>query len=159
RRRARDGRRPGRRPAARSGTPVSARRPSLGKLGLLCALYFSQGLPFGFFTQALPVLLRKQGLSLGEVGLSSLLAMPWALKFAWAPLVDRWFHPGVGRRRSWILPTQLLSASVLVACAARPPGPDLRPLLGAVFAVNLLAATQDIATDGLAVDLLDPEER
>ena len=60
------------------------------KLGLLGCLYFSQGLPFGFFTQALPVLLRKQGFSLGQIGLSSLLVVPWALKFLWAPAVDRW---------------------------------------------------------------------
>ena len=68
------------------------------KLGLLASLYVCQGLPFGFFTQALPVLLRKQGVSLEAIGLSSLLALPWALKFVWAPLVDRYFWPGVGRR-------------------------------------------------------------
>ena len=50
------------------------------KLGLLGSLYFSQGLPFGFFTQALPLLLRKQGVALGVIGTSSLLALPWALK-------------------------------------------------------------------------------
>ena len=60
------------------------------KLGLLGALYLSQGLPYGFFTQALPALLRTMGLSLPDIGLASLLALPWALKFLWAPWVDRW---------------------------------------------------------------------
>ena len=133
--------------------------PSARKIGLLGALYFSQGLPFGFFTQALPVLLRKRGYSLGEVGLSSLLAIPWALKFLWAPMVDRTWSARVGRRKSWILPTQLLSAVVLVVLAVRPPIEDMNVPLGAVFLVNLLAATQDIATDGLAVDMLNVEER
>ena len=94
------------------------------KLGLLGSLYFSQGLPFGFFMQALPVLLRKQGFSLSQIGLSSLLAMPWALKFLWAPLVDRRSLARVGRRKSWIVPLQLASVVVLglmVALAVDPP--------------------------------------
>lgn len=129
------------------------------KVGLLSTLYFSQGLPFGFFTQALPVLLRKEGYSLEEVGLSSLLAIPWAGKFLWAPLVDRYGWARFGRRRSWIVPLQLLMVLTLVAIALRPPGASLRPLLVAVFFTNLLAATQDIATDSLAVDMLRPSER
>jgi PAT family beta-lactamase induction signal transducer AmpG len=133
--------------------------PSARKIGLLGALYFSQGLPFGFFTQALPVLMRKQGYSLGEVGLSSLLAIPWALKFLWAPLVDRRWNARIGRRKSWILPTQLLTAVVLIVLAVRPPTGNMNLLLGAVFLVNLFAATQDIATDGLAVDMLNVAER
>jgi hypothetical protein len=84
---------------------------------LLGSLYFSQGLPFGFFTQALPVMLRQQGWALGEIGLSSLLALPWALKFLWAPLVDRHSLPELGRRRSWILPLQVLGAGILAALA------------------------------------------
>jgi PAT family beta-lactamase induction signal transducer AmpG len=125
---------------------------------LLGSLYFSQGLPFGFFTQALPVLLRKQGWALGEIGLSSLLALPWALKFLWAPLVDRHSLAGLGRRRSWIVPLQLLTAAILVALAAA--GTERLPvLMAAVLLLNLTAATQDIATDGLAVDLVAPAER
>ncbi len=132
---------------------------SPGKLGLLGALYLSQGLPFGFFTQALPVLLRKRGYSLGEIGLTSLLALPWAFKFVWAPLVDRFGSPTFGRRKSWIVPIQLLSAAVLAWLAIAANGSGLRLLLGATFLTNLLAATQDIATDGLAVDMLDHRER
>src|SRR5437868_6044002 len=87
-----------------AGLQSSLSLPSLRKIGLLGSLYLSQGLPFGFFTQALPVLLRKSGSSLGEVGLSSLLALPWALKFVWAPLLDRHSSASFGRRRSWIVP-------------------------------------------------------
>ncbi len=129
-----------------------------GKLGLLGSLYLAQGLPFGFFTQALPVLLRKEGHALGAIGLTSLLALPWALKFAWAPLVDRFSGGRLGKRTSWIVPMQLLTVLVLALLAVYGDG-SLPLLLAAVFTVNLLAATQDIATDGLAVDLLESSER
>jgi RhtX/FptX family siderophore transporter len=129
------------------------------KLGLLGSLYFSQGLPFGFFMQALPVLLRKQGFSLGQIGLSSLLAAPWALKFLWAPLVDRRSLSRVGRRKSWILPLQLASVVVLALLAAPVASTSLPALMSSVLLLNLLAATQDIATDGLAIDVLAPAER
>ncbi|MGK3960719.1 MFS transporter [Sorangium sp. So ce118] len=132
---------------------------SLRRLGLLTSLYMCQGLPFGFFTQALPVLLRKQGISLEGIGLASLLALPWALKFLWAPLVDRFFSPRLGRRRSWILPSQGLMILVLGLLSLRGPGEGLSWVLAAVLIVNLLSATQDIATDGLAVDMLAPGER
>lgn len=129
------------------------------KLGLLGSLYFSQGLPFGFFTQALPVLLRKAGFSLGEIGLASLLAMPWALKFLWAPMVDRYSIAHVGRRKSWIVPLQLGAVVILATLALSPASSSMTVLMSAVLLLNLVAATQDIATDGLAVDMLEAEER
>ena len=134
-------------------------RSSLGKLGLLGALYFSQGLPFGFFNQGLPVLLRQRGFSLAEIGLSSLLAAPWALKWLWAPLVDRYYSVRLGRRRSWIVPLQLATAALLFGLALLGGVASMPVLLVAVLLLNLLAATQDIATDGLAVQLLTAPER
>ncbi len=126
------------------------------KLLLLGALYLAQGLPYGFFTQALPVLLRERDVSLEHIGLSTLLALPWALKFAWAPVVDR-----VGTRRRWILTLQAVAALLAVVLAAAEPdvGAGLWVLLGAVLLTNQVAATQDIATDSLAVSLLNPSER
>jgi PAT family beta-lactamase induction signal transducer AmpG len=138
---------------------MSVERPPSAalKFGVLGALYFSQGLPFGFFTQALPVLMRKQGFSLGAIGLSSLVAAPWALKFLWAPAVDRYCVARLGRRKSWIVPLQLASLLILGALALTRM--DMSRLLAAFFVLNLVAATQDIATDGLAVDLLAERER
>ena len=123
------------------------------KLGMLGALYVSQGLPFGLFTQALPAVLRQQGVSLAVIGLSSLLALPWGLKALWAPWVDR------GPRRRWLVPLQLAAAAVLLALAFADPQRALVWLVVGVVLTNTLAATQDIATDGLAVDLLTPAER
>ncbi|MEQ1438568.1 MFS transporter [Fontimonas sp. SYSU GA230001] len=121
---------------------------------LLAALYLAQGLPYGFFTQALPVLLREQGLSLKAIGATSLLYLPWALKFLWAPLVD-----GHGTRRDWLLPLQVASTLAAAALALADIGSGLGWLFAAVLLFNLLTATQDIATDGLAVNLLGPRER
>ena len=124
------------------------------KFLLLTALYMAQGLPFGFFIQALPVLLRAEGLSLPAIGLTSLLSLPWALKFLWAPLIDR-----EGARRRIILAMQGASAALMLAIAFINPSSQMWLLLGAVLLTNLLAATQDIATDALAISLLDFDER
>ncbi|MFU8805802.1 MAG: MFS transporter [Bradymonadaceae bacterium] len=142
------------------------RRPSIHELtrrqrfGLLAVLYFSQGLPFGLFIQALPVILREQGVSLEGIGFSALLALPWALKFLWAPWVDGAPMRGrLPRRKGWIVPIQILTAALFFAVAALGLHDHLAALLAAVFVVNLLNATQDIATDGLAVDILHIDER
>lgn len=121
---------------------------------LLTGLYFAQGLPFGFFTQAIPVLLRDAGLSLTAISLTSFLYLPWGVKFLWAPAVDR-----IGTRRRWLLATQLGSAGVAFTLAATDLSGSLRWLFVAIAAINLLSATQDIATDGLAVRMLGPRER
>ena len=73
------------------------------KLGVLSCLYLSQGLPFGFFSQALPPLLRSYGVDLEVIGFISFLFFPWALKFLWAPYVDQYGSQKLGRRKSWIL--------------------------------------------------------
>lgn len=130
-----------------------------GKLGLLATLYLSQGLPFGFFNQAVPVFLRRQNVSLEDIGLSSLLAAPWAAKFLWAPLVDRHGSRCFGRRKAWIVPLQLCSALVMIALATLEWREAAPAILACVFLVNLCAASQDIATDALAVSLLGLSER
>ncbi|MBT3222822.1 MAG: MFS transporter, partial [Proteobacteria bacterium] len=128
-------------------------------MALLASLYLSQGLPFGFFTQALPVLMRHEGYSLKVIGLTTLLALPWALKFLWAPWVDRYSIARFGHRRSWILPLQAMMVCALIGVAWLSPATGLGVVLCAVLLVNMVSATQDIATDGLAVDILSHSER
>src|SRR6218665_515296 len=91
------------------------------RLGLLLTLYICQGLPTGVFTQALPAILRQYGVSLSVIGFSGLLAMPWALKFLWAPWVDQHFSKRLGQRRSWILPMQLAAVFMLLYIALFDP--------------------------------------
>lgn len=125
-----------------------------GRVALLTSLYLAQGLPFGIFTQALPVMMRQEGHSLQAIGLSNLLALPWVLKFAWAPLVDRLPGP----RRRVIVPLNLAAAALLGGLALTTPG-AIGPLVVTVLLCNLVAATQDVATDGLAVETLPEAER
>lgn len=128
--------------------------PAAAPLLLLTSLYVAQGLPYGFFTQALPVLMRENGASLKAISATSLLFLPWALKFLWAPMVDH-----VGTRRGWILPIQFIAAIGAAALALIDPAQGFLAVFVAVFAFNALAAIQDVATDGLAVHLLDTQAR
>lgn len=134
------------------------------RLWLLLSLYICQGLPTGVFTQALPAILRTYDVPLTIIGFSGLLALPWALKFLWAPFVERYFSAHWGQRRSWILPMQLLALLLLLAIAAFDPyalaeRDGVYHFFVLMFLVNLFAATQDIATDGLAVRSLSFAER
>jgi MFS family permease len=129
--------------------------PSGRKMVLLWTLYFVEGLPWGIQIVALPAILTEYGLSLTKIGFATALGLPWMLKIAWAPLVDRYGSRRFGRRRSWIVPLQLALAAAAVAAAALPLDRALAPFLLVLLAMNAIAATLDIAVDGLAVDLLE----
>ena len=127
-------------------------------LGLLSMLYFAQGLPSGLLGKALPPLLREQGVSLSVIGFTVLLALPWTLKFLWAPFLDRFWT-----RRRWLLTLNLATCGLMLLVAAHDFGDwvsqSFALLLTVLFLMNLVAATQDIATDGLAVSRLAPHLR
>jgi MFS family permease len=131
---------------------------SRSSIVLLASLYCAQGLPSGLIAHSLPVLLRQHGVDLALLGLLKLLALPWLLKVLWAPWVDRLASRRLGHRRGWILPLQLTVISLVAALALLNPqylfGQQVALLLGLLLLINLAAATQDIATDGLAVRLL-----
>jgi MFS family permease len=124
------------------------------KILLLSALYLAQGLPFGFFTLALPVVLRDAGLSLTAISATSLLYLPWALKFLWAPYLDH-----LGSRKTWLMALQLSTVVGAILLSQIPIDEGYLVIIIAAFAFNILAASQDIITDGLAVRLLDSRER
>ena len=131
---------------------------------LLFSLYWAQGLPVGFMTHALPVILRAQGVSLAHIGGFGLLMLPWSIKIFWAPWVDHFGHAAFGHYRSWIIPTQLLSVVVLTGLSFLPIQALNQPeyLLAffvALLSMNLVGATQDIATDGLAVNMLNNQQQ
>ncbi|MDP3293510.1 MAG: MFS transporter [Nevskia sp.] len=140
--------------SAEVSAPGPATRARAAPLLLLTSLYIAQGLPYGFFTQALPVLMREHGASLKAISATAFLFLPWALKFLWAPLVDH-----LGTRRGWIVPIQFTAAIGAALLALVDPGRGFLIVFAAVFAFNLLAAVQDVATDGMAVRLLDVRAR
>lgn len=131
---------------------------------LLFSLYWAQGLPVGFMTHALPVILRAQGVSLTHIGGFGLLMAPWAIKVLWAPWVDRYGSSAFGHYRSWIIPSQLLTVVILIILSFLPIQALNQPmyLLGffiALLLMNGIGATQDIATDALAVNILKGEQQ
>lgn len=137
-----------------------------GRLLLITALYVTQALPIGLFERAFPILLYREGISLQNAGLVRLVLLPWALKFLWAPWVDRIGSARFGMRKSWIVPLQLAAAGITLSMLAAdlhaltdPAGSTLRWILLAVLLLNFLCATQDIATDGLAYKLLRYADR
>ncbi|QIO07522.1 MFS transporter [Acinetobacter shaoyimingii] len=131
---------------------------------LLFSLYWAQGLPVGFMTHALPVILRAQGVSLTHIGGFGLLMAPWALKVLWAPWVDRYGSSAFGHYRSWIIPTQIFTVAILIILSFLPIQALNQPVYLLAFFIALLfmntvGATQDIATDGLAVSILKGEQQ
>lgn len=117
---------------------------------LLVCLYFSQGLPSGLLAHALPALMREYCVDLQWIGMIKVLALPWFFKFLWAPVIDqRW------QRRNWILLFQSCVIPLLLFISLLQPqqlfGDWLLPFLLTLLLLNSFSASQDIATDGLAV--------
>lgn len=122
---------------------------------LLGLLYFTQGLPMGLSFEALPVLMRQNGASMDMIALVPLAGLPWILKLLWAPVIDNRWNGRIGRRKSWILPMQGLTAASLIALALVPLAGGGLWLAIAALAIGMVAsATQDTATDGLAAERL-----
>jgi PAT family beta-lactamase induction signal transducer AmpG len=122
-------------------------------LAWVALLYFAEGFPFGILNDALPVYFRLHGVRLADIGLLSLVGLPWTLKVFWAPAVDLW-----GTRRAWIVGCQALLAGGLIALLLLDP---TRVSGGTWMAMGLLAlaaATQDIAIDACTIELVRPED-
>jgi PAT family beta-lactamase induction signal transducer AmpG len=103
--------------------------------------------------------LTVDGIDLATIGFLSLVGLPYTFKFLWAPLMDRFELPLLGRRRGWLVLTQLALAAVLLAMAASPPKESIR--LFALLAVLLafVSASQDVVVDAYRTDVLPPPER
>jgi MFS transporter, PAT family, beta-lactamase induction signal transducer AmpG len=127
--------------------------PLRRKLAWVAALYFAEGLPFGIAIDNLPVYFRSHGVSLAEIGLLSLLGMPWTLKVFWAPLVDRF-----GERRDWITAALLVMATCLAVLPTLDPAQPSFWMWTLLLVFTTASATQDIAIDAYTIDLLDPGE-
>ncbi len=123
------------------------------KLFWVGLLYFAEGFPFGLIIDAFPVYFRTHGVSLKEIGLLSLVGLPWTLKFLWAPAVDLF-----GKRRHWIVGCQLLLGATLLLLISLPAGEVSTSLWILMIALATFSATQDIAIDAYTIELLDPKE-
>ncbi|MGP9652836.1 RhtX/FptX family siderophore transporter [Halomonas sp. AOP35-4E-18] len=119
----------------------------------LALLYLSQGIPIGIAMDALPTLLRHDGAALRALAFLPLVGLPWVVKFLWAPWVDNHWWARLGRRRSWILPMQVVVLTCLLALALLGVSVATAAwVVGLMAVASLASATQDIATDGMAAE-------
>ncbi|MBT6892539.1 MAG: MFS transporter, partial [Gammaproteobacteria bacterium] len=128
----------------------------------LCLLYVCQGLPIGIFQVALPAWFAAEGLSVSEIGgFIAIVFLPWGFKLLAGPVMDRFAFPAMGRRRPWILLAQIgIIGSFLVIAVLSPDPKESYSLLAALgFMANSFGAVQDVAVDGMAIDILEENER
>ena len=127
---------------------------------VLFLLYFAQGLPFGLIDFALPAWLAQNGASAAEIGgVLAMIILPWTFKLAYGFIMDRYAFLAMGRRRPWIIVGQIGLVAAFVAMAIANPSVDQIGVIAALaFAMGLASAFQDVAVDGLAVDILPADE-
>lgn len=127
-------------------------------LTIVGLLYTAQFIPLFFSVMALPIIMRLEGHSASTIGLVQLAALPYIIKFLWAPLIDR-YRFGKDRYKSWIIVLSVLHIVSIAALAIADPSGNLVPLFLALFLAILAVSTQDVAVDALAISLMRPSER
>ncbi|AXA74920.1 muropeptide transporter AmpG [Achromobacter insolitus] len=125
----------------------------------LLVLGFASGLPLALTSGTLQAWATVENVPLQQIGFLTLVGSAYTLKFLWAPLVDRYAPPLLGRRRGWMLLTQLLLAVAIMVMGALSPSSALQTLALLAVLVAFLSATQDIAFDAYCTDVLRKEER
>ena len=119
----------------------------------------ASGFPNQITESALQAWLKDAGVSLTTIGVMSYVALPYLLKFLWAPLIDRYPLPWLGRRRGWILAMQVALALTIALFALQNPAVALTPISACAVAIVFFSATQDIAYDAWRTDVSLPSER
>ena len=129
----------------------------------MLALGFSAGLPLLLVLGTLSFWLREAGIDRTTIGYLSWVGLAYAFKWVWAPLVDRLPLPGLtrrlGRRRSWLLLSQLLIAAGLLGMASQNPQLALTPMVWSALVVAFGSATQDIALDAYRIESASMQEQ
>lgn len=132
----------------------------VGNLVLLMTLYALQGVPLGLTMGSMPFLLQSTA-SYTQIGIFTVASYPYSLKLLWSPLVDSVYYAAFGRRKSWIVPMQLLSGGLMLLSAdwleQQLKEANIMAITSLFLVAVMLAATQDIAVDGWALTLLPKE--
>jgi PAT family beta-lactamase induction signal transducer AmpG len=126
------------------------------RVALMLALGYSAGLPILLVGSTLVIWLRESGVSLEAIGLFSYLLLAYSLKFLWSPIIDAfdvpWLSRRLGRRRAWMITSQLLIAAGLLGIGLSDPGAHIWATAALAFVVAFGSATQDVAVDGWRID-------
>lgn len=132
----------------------------LGRLTAFFSLYITEGIPLGFAATAVATQLRRQDVGPAEIGaFVGSFYLPWAFKWAFGPFIDVFVSERLGRRRGWILGTQIMLILTLLACTGLQLPAQLGLLTLILLVHNSFAAMQDVAIDALAVNTLHEDER
>jgi MFS transporter, PAT family, beta-lactamase induction signal transducer AmpG len=122
---------------------------------LICVFTgFSSGLPLYLLINLLPAWLRSEQVDLKSIGLFALIQLPYTWKFLWSPLMDRYAFPALGRRRGWMLVTQLLLIASIPLFGELHPRQDLWGIAYLAAAVAFFSASQDIVLDAFRREIL-----
>lgn len=124
-------------------------------------MYFAQGIPQGLLAIAMPTWLAAQGVSAGEIAsYMAVIVLPWAFKLITGPFMDRYEFLPMGRRKAWVLGAQAgLTVSLLALTLVNDPANQIGLLMLCGVLINSFAATQDVAVDGMAIDLVPEDEQ
>ena len=136
-------------------------RSAVLRLLTVFLFYFTQGVPIGLFYFAIPAWLGASGASPAEIaGVVGAASLPWSLKLINGFIMDRYTFLPMGRRRIWIIGAQgVMMAGLLIGAAISPDSSDIWLLSALAFAVNSATTFQDVAIDGLAIDIMTDDER
>ncbi len=134
-------------------------KPLLTRKMLICIFTgFSSGLPLYLLLNLLPAWLRSEGVDLKTIGFFALIQFPYTWKFLWSPLLDRFAIPGFGRRRGWMLLTQIGLLLTIGSLGGLNPQQNIWPILWLAALLAFLSATQDIALDAFRREILNDAE-
>ena len=131
------------------------------RLSAFTLFYFAQGVPIGLLTIALPAWLVEQGVETADIAtFAAITGLPWGLKLISGPFMDRFSFPPMGRRRPWVMAAQAgLTLSMFLLVLIADPVQDIWALIVLGTVTNTFAALQDVAVDGMAIDILPEGER
>ena len=129
------------------------------RLAVILALGFSSGLPLALTGGTLQAWMTVEGVDLSTIGVFTLVGIPYVWKFLWAPAMDRFVPPFLGRRRGWLLVTQLALAAGIALMAFLSPRADLAAIAWVALFVAFASASQDIVVDAYRTDVVSREER
>lgn len=126
---------------------------------VLLLLGFASGMPLALTAGTLQAWMTVENVDLKTIGFFSLVGQAYVFKFLWSPMMDRYTPPFLGRRRGWLLVTQLALIAGIVAMGFMQPSRDLTLLAALAVLVAFCSASQDIVFDAWKTDVLPPEER
>ena len=128
-------------------------------LTVILLLGFASGLPLALTGGTLQAWMTVEGVSLATIGIFTLVGVPYTWKFLWSPLMDRFVPPFLGRRRGWLVITQLAIAGLIAAMAVSNPREDLAWIAVLAVLLAFTSASQDIVYDAYRTDIAKPEQR